>query len=197
MLCNNIVRYYSGLIVNVYCDSFDLLLSDVAEAVANTTVYPAHIMSLHPYFNFDVSRNVTARVGQTTFLQCKVEQLGDKSVSLSFCVFCSLSRHTTFLPIRTCLRFFFSFFVELWWFSDLLFAIRPLSTNPNKVLMIAPNSDEVWNNRHLHDDESFLLHRAKQSFALFSTIFLWLRPSSRIHRCKFENMFTECEILIS
>lgn len=38
-------------------------------------------MSLHPYFNFDVLLNVTARVGQTAFLHCKVEQLGDKSVS--------------------------------------------------------------------------------------------------------------------
>lgn len=38
-------------------------------------------MSLHPYFDFDVPRNVTARVGQTAFLRCHVEQLGDKSVS--------------------------------------------------------------------------------------------------------------------
>ncbi|KAJ6649548.1 Zwei Ig domain protein zig-8 [Pseudolycoriella hygida] len=38
-------------------------------------------MSLHPYFDFDVPRNVTARVGQTAFLHCRVEQLGDKSVS--------------------------------------------------------------------------------------------------------------------
>lgn len=39
-------------------------------------------MSLHPYFDFDVMLNVTARVGQTAFLHCRVEQLGDKSVSL-------------------------------------------------------------------------------------------------------------------
>ena len=37
-------------------------------------------MSLHPYFDFDVPRNITARVGQTAFLHCRVEQLGDKSV---------------------------------------------------------------------------------------------------------------------
>lgn len=53
----------------------------MVEALANGTIHPEHNMSLHPYFNFDVPRNVTARVGQTTFLQCKVEQLGDKSVS--------------------------------------------------------------------------------------------------------------------
>lgn len=41
-----------------------------------------HNMSLHPYFDFDVPRNVTARVGQTAFLHCRVEQLGDKSVRL-------------------------------------------------------------------------------------------------------------------
>lgn len=41
-----------------------------------------HNMSLHPYFDFDVPRNVTARVGQTAFLHCRVEQLGDKSVIL-------------------------------------------------------------------------------------------------------------------
>lgn len=41
-------------------------------------------MSLHPYFDFDVSRNITARVGQTAFLRCKVEQLGDKSVSFVY-----------------------------------------------------------------------------------------------------------------
>lgn len=38
-------------------------------------------MSLHPYFDYDVARNVTARLGQTAFLHCRVEQLGDKSVS--------------------------------------------------------------------------------------------------------------------
>jgi len=38
-------------------------------------------ISMHPYFDFDVPRNVTARVGQTAFLHCRVEQLGDKSVS--------------------------------------------------------------------------------------------------------------------
>lgn len=39
--------------------------------------------ALHPYFDFDVLRNVTARVGQTAFLHCRVEDLGDKSVSIT------------------------------------------------------------------------------------------------------------------
>ncbi|XP_055299069.1 zwei Ig domain protein zig-8-like [Sitodiplosis mosellana] len=56
-------------------------IQDMTKASANGTNIPEHIMSLHPYFGFDVQRNVTARVGSTAFLQCKVEQLGDKSVS--------------------------------------------------------------------------------------------------------------------
>lgn len=37
--------------------------------------------SSQPYFDFSVPRNVTTRVGQTAFLNCRVEQLGDKLVS--------------------------------------------------------------------------------------------------------------------
>lgn len=37
--------------------------------------------STQPYFDFAVTRNVTTRVGQTAFLNCRVEQLGDKLVS--------------------------------------------------------------------------------------------------------------------
>ncbi|KAI5631577.1 immunoglobulin v-set domain-containing protein [Phthorimaea operculella] len=34
-----------------------------------------------PYFEYNVPRNVTTVVGQTAFLHCRVEQLGDKAVS--------------------------------------------------------------------------------------------------------------------
>lgn len=44
--------------------------------------------SSQPYFDFSVARNVTTRVGQTAFLNCRVEQLGDKLVRFSR--FCSL-----------------------------------------------------------------------------------------------------------
>lgn len=70
--------------------------TDMAKASANGTFIPEHNMSLHPYFNFDVQRNVTARVGQTTFLMCKVEQLGDKSVSLLFSSFAVMSPALSF-----------------------------------------------------------------------------------------------------
>ncbi|KAF5295202.1 hypothetical protein FQA39_LY13207 [Lamprigera yunnana] len=35
--------------------------------------------SSYPYFEFNVPRNVTTTVGQTAFLHCRVEQLGDKA----------------------------------------------------------------------------------------------------------------------
>jgi hypothetical protein len=38
-------------------------------------------ISALPYFDFNVPRNVTTAVGQTAFLHCRVEQLGDKGVS--------------------------------------------------------------------------------------------------------------------
>ncbi|XP_068894414.1 zwei Ig domain protein zig-8-like isoform X2 [Tenebrio molitor] len=38
-------------------------------------------VSSYPYFEFNVPRNVTTAVGQTAFLHCRVEQLGDKAVS--------------------------------------------------------------------------------------------------------------------
>lgn len=56
--------------------------SDIAQAAADNKRIEQN-MSLHPYFDFDVPRNVTARMGQTAFLRCRVEQLGDKSVSRS------------------------------------------------------------------------------------------------------------------
>lgn len=58
-----------------------LSVTDLARASASDNIRPEHTMSLHPFFNFDVPRNITTRVGQTTFLPCRVEQLGDKSVS--------------------------------------------------------------------------------------------------------------------
>ncbi|KAF4531841.1 hypothetical protein B566_EDAN000867 [Ephemera danica] len=37
--------------------------------------------STFPYFDFNVPRNVTTAVGQTAFLHCRVEQLGDKAAA--------------------------------------------------------------------------------------------------------------------
>lgn len=37
--------------------------------------------SIFPYFDYNVQRNVTTAVGQSAFLHCRVEQLGDKAVS--------------------------------------------------------------------------------------------------------------------
>lgn len=56
-----------------------IFVADVTRTVATGSI-TGERMSLHPYFDFDVPRNVTARVGQTAFIRCHVEQLGDKSV---------------------------------------------------------------------------------------------------------------------
>lgn len=85
------------------------LFTDLTKASANGTVIPEHNMSLHPYFNFDVQRNVTARVGQTSFLQCKVEQLGDKSVSFLSLSFFPFLNHTIFSLCSVLVRSFFLF----------------------------------------------------------------------------------------
>lgn len=47
--------------------------------------------SSQPYFDLSVARNVTTRVGQTAFLNCRVEQLGDKLVSFFMFHFHSFS----------------------------------------------------------------------------------------------------------
>uniref|UniRef100_W8B7U9 Tyrosine-protein kinase receptor TYRO3 n=1 Tax=Ceratitis capitata TaxID=7213 RepID=W8B7U9_CERCA len=53
-------------------------LSSYSTTTSTTTVSPANLL---PYFDFDVPRNVTVTVGQTGFLYCRVERLGDKDVS--------------------------------------------------------------------------------------------------------------------
>ncbi|KRG00316.1 uncharacterized protein Dwil_GK23316 [Drosophila willistoni] len=62
-----------------------LLLKGYGAAIAptpptttTTTVSPSNLL---PYFDFDVARNLTVTVGQTGFLHCRVERLGDKDVS--------------------------------------------------------------------------------------------------------------------
>ncbi|XP_026477042.1 uncharacterized protein LOC113382998 [Ctenocephalides felis] len=42
-------------------------------------------ISALPYFEFNVPRNVTTAVGQTAFLHCRVEQLGDKDMIDDLC----------------------------------------------------------------------------------------------------------------
>lgn len=59
------------------------LLTSEDSTFLNDTYIP-----MHPYFDFDVLRNVTTRVGQTAFLHCRVEHLGDKSVSVFFFFLC-------------------------------------------------------------------------------------------------------------
>uniref|UniRef100_A0A336KFB8 CSON005737 protein n=1 Tax=Culicoides sonorensis TaxID=179676 RepID=A0A336KFB8_CULSO len=48
-------------------------------STVTSTISPA---SLQPYFDFNVQRNITVTVGQTGFLNCRVERLGDKDILL-------------------------------------------------------------------------------------------------------------------
>lgn len=45
----------------------------------SSTIEPASYLA--PYFDMDVHRNITVTIGQTAFLHCRVERLGDKDVS--------------------------------------------------------------------------------------------------------------------
>lgn len=67
--------------MNQHQNKSPFIFADIAEVAPIEDNRIDQNMSLHPYFDFDVPRNVTARLGQTTFLHCRVEQLGDKSVS--------------------------------------------------------------------------------------------------------------------
>lgn len=93
---------------------FVIYFTDMTKASANGTIIPEHNMSLHPYFNFDVQRNVTARVGQTAFLQCRVEQLGDKSVSF-FYILSIINTSTIFVTIVVFA--YHIFWIFCWYFS--------------------------------------------------------------------------------
>lgn len=46
-----------------------------------TTTTTEESAAYQPYFDFSVNRNVTVNVGQTGFLFCRVERLGEQDVS--------------------------------------------------------------------------------------------------------------------
>uniref|UniRef100_A0A1S4GNM4 Ig-like domain-containing protein n=1 Tax=Anopheles gambiae TaxID=7165 RepID=A0A1S4GNM4_ANOGA len=60
-----------------------LLQSRIKVSVSSTmmTTTTEESAALQPYFDFDVPRNITVTVGQTGFLHCRVERLGDKDVA--------------------------------------------------------------------------------------------------------------------
>lgn len=83
VICKNIILFSFlnfKIKIIIFTMFFLLLLLLFLETSSTTsTISPA---SLQPYFDFDVQRNVTVTVGQTGFLHCRVERLGDKDVSL-------------------------------------------------------------------------------------------------------------------
>ena len=54
--------------------------------LTGTAHYGEDSVGSFPYFEYNVPRNVTTVVGQTAFLHCRVEQLGDKAVSNIVCL---------------------------------------------------------------------------------------------------------------
>ncbi|CAO1319855.1 unnamed protein product [Diamesa hyperborea] len=70
-----------GYHLNIALIYLILLHSKMKESWSfSSTIEPASSY-LMPYFDFDVQRNVTVVIGQTAFLHCRVERLGDKDVS--------------------------------------------------------------------------------------------------------------------
>lgn len=59
-----------------------MIFSGGAKSHIDDVMFNNGSINSYPYFEFDVERNVTTTVGQTAFLHCRVEQLGDKAVSL-------------------------------------------------------------------------------------------------------------------
>ncbi|XP_037040538.1 zwei Ig domain protein zig-8 isoform X1 [Bradysia coprophila] len=66
--------YYFGFILI-------MLHTKIKETLSLAMASSSSTGNLLPYFDFDVQRNVTVTVGQTGFLHCRVERLGDKDVS--------------------------------------------------------------------------------------------------------------------
>ncbi|XP_033247459.1 zwei Ig domain protein zig-8 isoform X1 [Drosophila miranda] len=57
---------------------YSAAIAPTPPTTTTTTISPSNLL---PYFDFDVPRNLTVTVGQTGFLHCRVERLGDKDVS--------------------------------------------------------------------------------------------------------------------
>ncbi|XP_061503084.1 zwei Ig domain protein zig-8 isoform X2 [Anopheles gambiae] len=66
-------------IENVLRASCIIWVSVSSSIIMTTTTEESE--ALQPYFDFDVPRNLTVTVGQTGFLHCRVERLGDQDVA--------------------------------------------------------------------------------------------------------------------
>lgn len=75
--CSNIVNV--SVILNF---QLHFCFLPISETLSLAMASSSSTGNLLPYFDFDVQRNVTVTVGQTGFLHCRVERLGDKDVSI-------------------------------------------------------------------------------------------------------------------
>ena len=99
-LCLNVcpVRFFSPLSFSSL--SLSLSFSPSLSSLRTVSVSSSIIMTttteeseaLQPYFDFDVPRNLTVTVGQTGFLHCRVERLGDQDVSTAASLFSNMFR---------------------------------------------------------------------------------------------------------
>ncbi|TMW52436.1 hypothetical protein DOY81_002494, partial [Sarcophaga bullata] len=68
------ILLFTESLTTTYSTSYS---SSLDVTTTTTTVSPTNLL---PYFDFDVPRNITVTVGQTGFLHCRVERLGDKDL---------------------------------------------------------------------------------------------------------------------
>ncbi|XP_030368974.1 zwei Ig domain protein zig-8 [Scaptodrosophila lebanonensis] len=71
-------QWLSWLILCAEIKGHSAAIAPTPPTTTTTTTSPSNLL---PYFDFDVPRNLTVTVGQTGFLHCRVERLGDKDVS--------------------------------------------------------------------------------------------------------------------
>ncbi|XP_001987578.2 zwei Ig domain protein zig-8 isoform X2 [Drosophila grimshawi] len=66
------------LLLLLLVQGYSAAIAPTPPTTTTTTISPSNML---PYFDFDVPRNLTVTLGQTGFLHCRVERLGDKDVS--------------------------------------------------------------------------------------------------------------------
>lgn len=84
----DLMRSHHLLIINkLFCFVYILAFANQNFAETDNTLKPdADVSSLdiEPYFDVDINRNVTAVVGSSAYLKCKVLNLGNRTVNWIF-----------------------------------------------------------------------------------------------------------------
>ena len=116
-------RFYKEMLQIDRISSSIFIFSPFTESLSfSSTTEPASYLA--PYFDMDVQKNLTVTIGQTAFLHCRVERLGDKDVSKHGLIhlhfhYYSLGWPIEFLDIDATIWFPFPHihsFIVGWWF---------------------------------------------------------------------------------